>query len=684
MNNKKTSSISASLNNDNVTFQQNGSPFSQQFDDIYFDTQFGYGQSEDVFIKGNDIAERLITNEQALVIGETGFGTGLNFFLTLNHFIKAKAIHQQSIKPLTYISVEKYPLSGEQIEQSLSLWPEFSPIVAEFIAQYSQRNIEASTLELSFFDGLVQLVLIFDDATQGFEQLTSNVKQAKHQNKRLISPINAWYLDGFSPAKNPEMWNDDLFKQLARLSKDDATLATFTVAGLVKRGLINVGFRLSQTEAIGRKNKSISAKYQQNKNAGKGYVLRPHHVKPTRVAVIGSGIAAASLVYKLTKENIRVNLYCQDERLAQGGSSNAIGAVYPLLHQDRDDISDFYHQAFVCALGFYQSLTDKGINYPHQWCGVLDLAFKPALVERLKRFDDINAWPKDIIHSIDAKQASEIAGIPIEHDGLYMPRAGWVAPQKLVKAIFQAADETGFLKVKTSCQITKLTQVANGHWRLHHNNKIDNAEQVIMCGGAQSNLIAPFDELPLYPVRGQISSMHTNNDISKLSTVICHKGYLTPENDGIHCIGATFDKDERNIEVREQDDLYNLAMYQRSLPNFPKWTTNDIKASKARLRCMTPDHMPIAGPMPKTDEYYQHYQHLEKDKNWSINTPAPYYENLFVMSGLGARGLCSAPLLADIIVADICGTPYPVDSKTRFNLAPNRFAIKDIIKGKFK
>ncbi|QOL25284.1 bifunctional tRNA (5-methylaminomethyl-2-thiouridine)(34)-methyltransferase MnmD/FAD-dependent 5-carboxymethylaminomethyl-2-thiouridine(34) oxidoreductase MnmC [Thalassotalea sp. LPB0316] len=670
--------------NDKVVFQQDGSPFSAQFDDIYFDTQHGYSQSDDVFIQGNNIEARLLANKSPLVIGETGFGTGLNFFITLKYVEQAITKHGDKTLPLTFISVEKYPLSAEQIQQSLQCWPEFKPFVDDFCQQYDNSNTDQSIREFRLLAGKVTLILICDDASKGFAKLSTNIKVSRKQNNYLVPAINAWYLDGFSPAKNPEMWSPELFGQIARLSDDNASLSTFTVAGFVKRGLIKVGFRLEKKTTVGRKNKSLRAKFQQSPNSGQGYLLRPHNTKPTRVAIIGSGIAAACLAYKLTRENIRVCIYCQDDELAQGGSSNAIGAVYPLLHQERDDISEFYHQAFITALAFYHQVAEQGVAFDHQWCGVLDLAFKPALAKRLIKFDQINAWPRDIIHTVNAQQASELANMPLEHGGLFMPQAGWVAPQQLVRALFGAALNTGYLKVKTQCDIEQLQPTDDNTWRLHYGNKTDAASTVVMCGGAQTSLLAPFDQLPVYPVRGQVSSMKTNDDIAKLSTVICHKGYLTPKNNDIHCIGATFDKDDRDIQSRTQDDDYNLAMYHQSLTTFPKWQKHDVVSSKARLRCMSPDHMPVAGPMPKTEEYYALYHHLEKDKNWRVDTPAPYYPNLYVLTGLGARGLCSAPLMADIIKADICGTPYPVNSKMLFNLAPNRYILKDIIKGKFK
>jgi len=176
--------------------------------------------------------------------------------------------------------------------------------------------------------------------------------------------------------------------------------------------------------------------------------------------------------------------------------------------------------------------------------------------------------------------------------------------------------------------------------------------------------------------------METNESISKLSTVICHKGYLTPKSNSIHCIGATFDKDSFDTQSKPEDDEFNLNMLNKCLPELVNWSLNDVKSSKARLRCMTPDHLPIVGSMPDIDSHKQSYPHLSKDKNWRYNQVAPVTDNLFIMTGFGARGLCSVPLCADILADDICGTRYPVDEQMLFNLAPNRFVIRDIIRRK--
>jgi tRNA 5-methylaminomethyl-2-thiouridine biosynthesis bifunctional protein len=112
------------------------------------------------------------------------------------------------------------------------------------------------------------------------------------------------------------------------------------------------------------------------------------------------------------------------------------------------------------------------------------------------------------------------------------------------------------------------------------------------------------------------------------------------------------------------------------------WELDDVINSKARLRCMTPDHLPMVGAMPDIQKHIETYPHLAKDKNWKYSQPAPMIDNLYIMTGFGARGICSAPLCAKILTADLCKIPYPLDNNMLFNLSPNRFIIRDIVKRK--
>ena len=714
-----------STRNNNIVFQQNGSPFSEQFDDIYFDSKTGYQQSRHVFIEGNKITERLsklhLTNphfsqtqlksHKPFIIAETGFGTGLNFLLTLQAFQKVLHSSELSLNKQTnqknksdsdshkntkkqttsviFISVEKYPLSKTQLAQSLSIFVDLKEFSDQLIAQYPESpvstNGENSSCignnehQLSFFDGKFILHLIFSDAEQALAKIhIMNKRQSGKADKGLV---DAWYLDGFSPAKNPEMWSEKLFEQIARLSKEQATLSAFTVSDKVRRQLKQVGFRITKQTSNNDKKEITTGVYQQNQQTNLGYQLRPNIKKPQQVSIIGGGIASACAAYILTQQGIKVTLYCKDNNIPQGASSNAIAALYPLLHQQQDDISVFYQQAFWRAKSLYQQLYDDGYHFSHDWCGLLEVSYKTALEKRQQSFENLKAWPENLIKSIDQKTASKISGLPLNNGGLFMPNAGWIAPVELVEQLFKAASDTNKLCIETNTEVDKIHHKDN-KWQLSTNKGELTANILIICGGAETIKLNIIDQLPLTSVRGQITSMKTNHKMKDLSTVLCHKGYLTPANNEQHCIGATFDKNSFDTTSKPADDEFNLKMLDKCLPELAQWTLADITKSKARLRCMTPDHLPMVGSVPDSDKHKDLYQHLRKDKNWPYNQPAPVINNLYVMTGLGARGLCSAPLLADILAADLCGTPYPVDNKLLFNLAPNRFVIRDIIRRK--
>lgn len=670
-----------------LIFQDNGAPYSKEFDDIYFDNKTGCEQSKNVYIEANSILERLKNNKELFTIAETGFGTGLNFILTLEAYKKAtshlsedciKKTSPSENKKLHFISVEKYPLTKEELAKSFLLFPHLIEFYQPLLEQYPDdiTNIINETILCDFFDGAVSLTLYIGDATEKYTALKSS--------KEGI--IDAWYLDGFSPRKNPEMWSIELFSQIARLAKEQSTLSTFTIAGFVRRQLIEVGFRLQKIETSGVKKEILRAIYQQTKIVGKSFQTRPRIIKPQHVAIIGGGIASACAAYFLTTQGVRVTLYCKDNKVAQGASSNAIGALYPLLHQKRDDISEFYETAFSHALHLYHTILEQGFKFSHQWCGLLEISYKESLRKRQSLFEEIQAWPKSLIHSVDSKQSSQLSGLPLQHGGLFMPKAGWIAPQELVSALLDASKTTNRLRIENNIKVESLTQNTDQSWILNiekGNTKKQLKENVvIVCGGADSIHINTVNQLPLTSVRGQITSMKTDDNMSKLSTVICHKGYLTPAHKNIHCIGATFDKNSFDITANQEGDEYNINMLNQCLPKLSEWTTKDVTSARARLRCMTPDHLPLVGAMPNIQEHTEKYAHLRKDKNWKFYEAAPSITNLYVLTGLGARGLCSAPLAAEILAADICGTPYPVDSKMLFNLSPNRFVIRDLIKRK--
>ncbi len=200
------------------------------FNDIYFSQGSGLEESEHVFLSGNKLPDRFADNQIFTVI-ETGFGTGLNFLLTWQKWAEKQSTNSR----LHYISIEKYPLSKDDLVKSLSLWPTLKKYSAQLVENYIPTS--NSRMNLSF--GNIQLSLVFVDINDAFE----------HINEKA----DAWYLDGFSPAKNPDMWNDNLYKNMAKSTNKNGTFATYTSAGHVRRGLQNNGFHVDKIKGFGKK-----------------------------------------------------------------------------------------------------------------------------------------------------------------------------------------------------------------------------------------------------------------------------------------------------------------------------------------------------------------------------------------------------------------------------------------------
>ncbi len=208
-------------------------PFSAQYQDVYFSSDNGLLETEHVFLQGNDLSSRWQQpNIETFTIIETGFGTGLNFLCASRLWLESAP--KQAV--LHFISVEKYPLTLQDIKAALQLWPELSTLSQPLLTRYATLN-DARTITL--YDSRIRLTLLIGDATEQLSQIDHKA--------------DAWFLDGFSPAKNPDMWQSGLFAQMARLSHPDSTFATFTSAGMVRRGILAAGFKVNKRSGFGKK-----------------------------------------------------------------------------------------------------------------------------------------------------------------------------------------------------------------------------------------------------------------------------------------------------------------------------------------------------------------------------------------------------------------------------------------------
>ena len=221
---------------------RDGQPYASAFQDVYFSTDNGLLETDYVFLQGNELSNRWQSlNANTFTIAETGFGTGLNFLCAAKLWLETAPKEAR----LHFISVEKHPLSLVEITTALRLWPTLNALSEPFLAQY-ERLLNGATSIL--FDNRIQLSLLIADATEAYQS-----NYVEHTN--LI--VDAWFLDGFAPAKNPDMWQATLFKNMALLSNTSTTFATFTSASAVRRALINAGFVVIKQSGFGKKREML-------------------------------------------------------------------------------------------------------------------------------------------------------------------------------------------------------------------------------------------------------------------------------------------------------------------------------------------------------------------------------------------------------------------------------------------
>ncbi|MBQ4831871.1 bifunctional tRNA (5-methylaminomethyl-2-thiouridine)(34)-methyltransferase MnmD/FAD-dependent 5-carboxymethylaminomethyl-2-thiouridine(34) oxidoreductase MnmC [Pseudoalteromonas sp. MMG010] len=680
------------IKNAQIHFNLQGTPVADHFDDVYFSNDDGLAESHYVFFQQNNIAQRLQNHDRDFFsIAETGFGTGLNFLNTWLQF-KAHIAHRQhdnnkvqnqydkSVNRLHFISFEKYPITKSDLTQALKAWPQLAHLSEQLLANYPITLAGCHRLE--FENGAIVLDLYFGDVQTSINTMSYPA----------CGVVDAWYLDGFAPSKNPDMWQSSVFNSMVDISRSNATLATFTAAGFVRRGLIEAGFSIQKAKGFGRKREMLIGQLTQ---ANQAHSAAPYFANDTatlnRVAVIGGGIASSSLLYSLAKRGIHTHHFCQDDALAMGASHNVQGAVYPHLQAKNSPHSEFFAHSFLYAKRLYKQLLAQGFSFDHSWCGVLQHAVKTPLAQRHENLDKKQLWPEELMHAVSAQQGDELAGISTGYPGVFFPLGGWINPPQLVNALFQAAKaitiNTQPLNSEFNCNIEQLEKTDEG-WMLTANinqksKTFGPFSDVIVCAGEHSDQFNQTEKLPIVGVRGQVSHIKASEESKKLKTVLCHKGYFTPHYQGHHCMGATFEKNSKSRQVTEQDNQTNhkqlLSFYQNTAfaPSL-----GHITSAKAAVRCTFIDHLPMAGQWADQNDYMQAFANLRLGKRYQYNALQKPQQGLHILTGFGARGFCSAPLSAEHLIAHLNNEPRPFSERVSQAIHPARFIVRDLIRNK--
>lgn len=609
----------------------NGIPRCRRFGDVYFNRDNGLEETRHVYINQNRLHERFssLPSASSFVIAETGFGTGLNF-------LAAWQAWDQSSNPengcLHFVSAERYPLTLEDLTRALEGWPELKGYADELLQQYPAPVSGAHRLILA--GGRVRLTLFFGDVVDAWRELDFQA--------------DAWFLDGFAPAKNPGMWTSEAIDEIPGHSKPGATLATFTAAGDVRRRLTNTGFAMKKTPGFGEKWDMLTGTL--------GSATSPEAPAAANdvesIAVIGAGIAGTLLARNLAERGLHVTVIDQASGAGMAASGNAQGALYVKLGIEFNDQAKLGLSSLLFSQRYYQQF---GGEYWHP-TGLVQLAHNASEEDRQRRFTARNDYPSAVLQPISAKRASELAGIPLHRGGLWFPRSGWLEPNGLCRAlmeherIFQCF---GF-------DVHRLTP-CNGKWHIAGNGEQDVVvDRVVICAGHQTPELIPLrGSFRFRAIRGQVSHLPSQS-IACPDVVVCGSGYLNPAHRGMTMAGATFDLHDPSPKLSVDSHRDNLAMLDAMVPGAMNGTDIDPSAldGKVGFRCTTHDYQPVAGPL--------------------MDTYGQPLEGIDLFTGLGSKGLSYAPLLAEYLADRLSGQPVCLPRSLAKRVATDRCHRADL------
>ena len=575
-----------------------GAPRSQRFDDIYFSAADGLAESRLVFLQGCGLPEAWRSRAH-FTVGELGFGTGLNILALLDAWCRSRAVGRR----LSIFSIEAFPLAVDQAARALGAWPELADLAADLLSQWPRRA--PGFHRLTFPELNATLDLAVGEAAWGLNQWSGLA--------------DAWFLDGFSPAKNPQMWRPEVLNALAARSAPDARLGTFTVAGAVRRDLEAAGFEVCKRPGHGRKRERLEGRRMAPSSAEQP---RP------RAAVIGAGIAGAAVARSLVALGADVTVI-EAEGPSARASGNPAALVGPALDAGGGARAAFYAQALARACDLYGALGAAAVISR----GHLQLAHAERDARRFAAVAASGVFDPERLQSVSAEQAAARAGQPLDEDALLFADSLVIRPRVVIDAWLASA-------ALVKGVVARLER-ADGAWRVLDAEGLLLAEADAVCIAAGMQAGALGRGLNLLPVRGQASW----TDSASLDSAMAWGGYAAPFDGGL-LFGATHDRGSDNRALSALDHRRNLESLAQVLPAMAAAIDPSKLLGRAEVRAATPDRMPLAG-------------RLEPD-------------GLYILGGLGSRGFATAPLLGEHIAAQICATPSPLPADVRKIIDPLR------------
>lgn len=599
-----------------LTFADDGTPLAETCGDVCHPAHDGAAQSRHIFLGGNDLPQRWRDRERFVIL-ETGFGLGLDFLTTW----QAWRDDPQRSTRLHFVSVEEHPFSAADLAIAQRAWPAFAALAAELQAAWPP--LAPGVHRLALDGGAVVLTLVFGDA---------------QQLRTVNAAVDAFFLDGFSP---------DIARALARLAAPGATLATRSATDEVGQALADAEFDVEQRPGFADQPPLLRGRFRSR---------RPQrHMPPDErsAVVIGAGIAGSTVAHRLAAAGWRVTVLEREADAGLAASGNLAGVLRPLPSADDNRLSRLTRAGFLATRQLLQALPDA------RWapCGVFHLARDAEHERQQKRAVEQLGLPEDLLQYVDAGQAAARLGYPVDAGGWWFPSGGWVQPFSVCRAALAAFPER--IDFRRNSTVDRIERQENLWQALAADGTpLAAAPVLIMACGADLGRFPDFAGLPQKAARGQVTHIPAAQ-APNLDVVYCRHGYVAPVVDGYGLSGATLQAGDADPAERLADHVENLGRLMQSLPGYVPPDAATL-SGKVGFRPMSPDRLPIVGPVPVPGAHGRPAQQKRVPGLWCA-------------LGYGARGIVWSALMADLLVSRLEGEPLPLESDLVDAVDPGRF-----------
>ncbi len=652
-----------------LSFRDNGTPFSPLYDDIYHSAVGALDQAHYVFLSGNALPERW-HGRRVFTVLETGFGMGINFLVTW----AAWRADPARCERLHFVSTEKHPFALADLRRAYAAIlsdPAIAALADTLATEWPM--LVPGTHRLEFDDGRVVLTLVFGDAQQSLPNL------------RLRA--DAFYLDGFAPAKNPELWTPAVFKSLARLAGEGATFATYSSAGDIKRALTQAGFEYRKVDGFGWKRAMLVGHFAPRWRVRRHeppVALGPLAPGERHAVVIGAGLAGCALTERLAARGWRVTLLERHASVAQDASGNPAGVFHPMISRDDSVASRVTRAGFLYALRRWAALERRGHAPKRGGPGLLQIAENEDEARAMSEAIAALRYPPEFVTPVSADEAQKLAGTPLARGGWFFPHGGWIDPASLCTAQCAAAGD--LLERRFGVAVARMEH-SSDQWTVFDTagEPLARAPVVVVASAHEAARLAGLRHAPTRSIRGQLTLLPLGAAPS-LALPVIGEGYAIPLPDGVTLTGATYELDDADTSLRPAGHLENIERVAHMLPAFARsaahlYPTNHADAAavtgRVAFRCVTSDRMPMIGNI--ADETLAARDAERLRGAWPLDLPRA--SGLYSAFAYGSRGLVWAALGAELIASQIEGEPWPLERDLAEGIDPARFLLRALRQG---